>query len=319
MLCIRFRSKSIWKWIYGNHSLHPNFFPKFIKENCIAGIGLLYRKLLLFRLEYICEGLDEDVAHVDFRLFMTAKVTERFPVPIIQNCIKVSLEEPKDIKLSLLRTFTPEKTTKLAYATSNDIAKRMSLAMSFFHALTNERTRFRNVGWNQPYIFPRRDLELAISYLRSYTEESEQAGALAELADFISSCIYGSCMEDALDAQTLGIILGRFCNKDVAMEPKTSLDSEDIYCVSAYETYEELMTYIQQLPEQSTRQILKIETPLYNQQNLKETESFLQKLMLSQNMRLQRGQVFSIQQIQEAVENILQTLPGTYFFLVILF
>ena len=245
---------------------------------------------------------------------MTAKVTEKFPVPIIQNCIKVSLEEPKDIKLSLLRIFTAEKTSKLSYETAKDVGKRMSLAVSFFHALANERTRFKNVGWNQPYIFPKRDLELAVGYLRSYTEQSEPAGSLAEMATFISSCIYGSCMEDTLDARTLCTILRRFCNEAVATAGDSqALDPDGIYRVAPYEKYEELVEYIQELPEQSTRQMVKMEAPLYSQQSLNETESFSKKLMLTQNMKVQKGRTFSIQQIQQAVETILHQLPGAVY------
>jgi dynein heavy chain, axonemal len=242
-------------------------------------------------------------------------VTVKFPVPIVQNCIKVSLEEPKDIKLSLHRNFIPEKSMKIFYETSTDVVKRVSLAISFFHGLINERTRFKNMGWNQPYIFPKRDLELAVGYLHNYMAESEPAGSLAEMATFISSCIYGSCMEDKLDANTLCTILRRFCNEALSSGDKNELDSDGTYNLSIYSTYEEFLEYIQQLPEQSTREMLKMEPPLYNQQSLSDTENFQRKLKLTENLKSEKERIFSVKQIQEEVETILQKLPGTLLFL----
>jgi dynein heavy chain len=189
----------------------------------------------------------------------------------------------------------------------------MSLAIAFFHGLVNERTRFKNVGWNQPYIFPKRDLELAVSYLHNYMEESEPAGSLAEMATFISSCIYGSCMEDKLDANTLCTILQRFCNESLSTGVTSNLDPDGVYNLSLYDKYEELLEYIQQLPEQSTREMLKMEVPIYNQQNLSDTEIFKRKLMLTENLKLEKEKTFSVQQIQEAIEILLQKLPGTFF------
>lgn len=56
-------------------------------------------------LERLVEHIDKDRVHKDFRLWLTSMPSPHFPVYILQNGSKMTIEPPKGIKANLLRTY----------------------------------------------------------------------------------------------------------------------------------------------------------------------------------------------------------------------
>lgn len=56
------------------------------------------------QLEQICESID-DTKHRDFRLWLTSMPTPAFPVSILQNSVKMTLEPPSGLKQNVLGTY----------------------------------------------------------------------------------------------------------------------------------------------------------------------------------------------------------------------
>lgn len=50
--------------------------------------------------------------HRDFRLFLTSQPTSEFPVNVLQNSVKVSVENPNNLKANLLRVWENNITDK---------------------------------------------------------------------------------------------------------------------------------------------------------------------------------------------------------------
>jgi len=83
-------------------------------ENCInensnrGGWALLMNCHLatsfMPKLERIVERLD-DSSHRDFRLWMTSMPAKTFPVSVLQNSVKMTLEPPSGLKQNLLGTY----------------------------------------------------------------------------------------------------------------------------------------------------------------------------------------------------------------------
>ena len=55
-------------------------------------------------LEGICESID-DTKHRDFRLWLTSAPTSSFPVSVLQNSVKMTLEPPSGLKQNVLGTY----------------------------------------------------------------------------------------------------------------------------------------------------------------------------------------------------------------------
>ncbi|XP_019627773.1 PREDICTED: dynein heavy chain 1, axonemal-like isoform X2 [Branchiostoma belcheri] len=57
-------------------------------------------------LERLIENIDSDKVHRDFRLWLTSMPSPKFPVPILQNSSKMTVEPPRGIKANLLKSYT---------------------------------------------------------------------------------------------------------------------------------------------------------------------------------------------------------------------
>jgi len=67
-------------------------------------------------LEKIVRGMDESPSSrisADFRLFLTSMPVDYFPVPILQNGVKLTNEPPKGIRTNVLKSLSTISDEKL--------------------------------------------------------------------------------------------------------------------------------------------------------------------------------------------------------------
>ena len=198
------------------------------------------------KLEVIVENLD-DSNHRDFRLWLTSMPNKDFPVSILQNSVKMTLEPPKGLRSNLLRTYATFDDKELNESTNKpEVFKKLIFAYCFFHAIVQDRRKFGPIGWNIAYDFTNEDLTVNIKQLKIFL--SEYAEIPYKVLHFLGAEInYGGRVTDDKDVRLIKKILSVYINPKIL---------DDSYRFSASGTYyspplgelEDYIDYIKTLP-----------------------------------------------------------------------
>ena len=151
---------------------------KMIMENLNRGGWVLLMNCHLAvswmpRLEAIVESID-DTKHRDFRLWLTSMPNKSFPVSILQNSVKMTLEPPSGLKSNVLQTYSSLTQEEFEDCTKPEPYKKLLFGFCFFHAIVQDRRKFGPIGWNIPYAFTNEDLIVSRRQLKIFIEEYEQ-------------------------------------------------------------------------------------------------------------------------------------------------
>jgi dynein heavy chain, axonemal len=164
-------------------------------------------------LEQICESID-DTKHRDFRLWLTSMPTSAFPVSILQNSVKMTLEPPSGLKQNVLGTYEALSEEQFSGCAKPETYKMLLWGFCFFHAIVQDRRKFGPIGWNIPYAFTNEDLMVSRRQLKIFIEEYEQVPF--KVLNYIGAEInYGGRVTDDKDVRLIKCILQTYMNKDV--------------------------------------------------------------------------------------------------------
>lgn len=224
-------------------------------ENCInenasrGGWALLMNCHLatsfMPKLEHIVENLD-DSNHRDFRLWMTSMPSPNFPVSVLQNSVKMTLEPPSGLKQNVLGTYESLEWKDYEESTKPEIIKPLLFSFCFFHAIVQDRRKFGPIGWNIAYAFTNEDLWVCRKQLILFVEKYDKVPY--EVLNYLGAIVnYGGRVTDDKDSLLISTILQTFVCEE-AIVPGHKFSKSGAYNVIEPGEKEDYIEYIKKLP-----------------------------------------------------------------------
>jgi len=206
-------------------------------------------------LESICEGLHPELAHRDFRLWLTSAPTDYFPASVLQNGIKMTNTPPPGIRANLLQTYTAFEEHALERLSLGQVHRKLVFGLCFFHAVIMERRRYGSIGFNVSYRFTPEDLAVCRRQLRVMLNEADNyattgQGVPYKAIRFICAGIhYGGHVTDDQDRRLIDTMARRFICRELAESKEPyMLASNPVFYVPEAETRAEYIDQISRLP-----------------------------------------------------------------------
>jgi dynein heavy chain len=148
-------------------------------------------------LERIVEEIKPESTNEEFRLWLTSMPNPKFPVLVLQNSVKMTLEPPKGMRSNLQGSMTSLDGDWFESGTRPAYFKKLVFGLAFFHALVQERKKFGPLGWNIRYDFSDSDLRISLDQVKIFVDDPAYAGAdgtdvpYAALTYLTGECNYG--------------------------------------------------------------------------------------------------------------------------------
>merc|ERR1719174_2749713 len=214
-------------------------------QNCHLG------KSWLPTLEDIVDNFkNTENLHKLFRLYLTSMPATYFPVPILQNGIKLTTEPPKGIRQNMYGTLSSLDDWSGGY---EDMEKRvilpwkkLSFTLCFFHACLQERRKFGALGFNIPYEFNNTDLDASIKILKMFLTENSYVPYDA-IQFIVGQISYGGRVTDDWDRRCVTVALLKLVQPAV-LKDGHKFSPSGVYYPPAPGSIDEFKAYVNSLP-----------------------------------------------------------------------
>uniref|UniRef100_A0A669QRL3 Dynein axonemal heavy chain 1 n=1 Tax=Phasianus colchicus TaxID=9054 RepID=A0A669QRL3_PHACC len=256
-------------------------------------------------LERLIEGIDPNKVHQDFRLWLTSLPSNRFPVSILQNSSKMTIEPPRGVKANLLKSYISFSDDFLTSCPKVTEFKSLLLSLCFFHGNMLERRKFGPLGFNIPYEFTDGDLRICISQLKMFLNEYTDIPykVLKYTAGEIN---YGGRVTDDWDRRCMMNILEDFYKPEV-LTPEFAYSESGIYNAIPPQGY---LQYIRSLPLNDSPELF----GLHDNANItfaqKETFALLGAILQLQPKTFTLGGSSREELVEDTANEILAKLPA---------
>ncbi|XP_048510723.1 dynein axonemal heavy chain 7 isoform X3 [Athalia rosae] len=215
-------------------------------QNCHLAVSWMSQ------LEKICENFDAKNTSINFRLWLTSYPSDKFPITVLQNGVKMTNEPPSGLQQNLMRSYLSEPVKDPEFfegcpGKEKEFTKLL-YSLCFFHAVVQERRKFGAQGWNIKYGFNESDFQISVQQLQIFINEYDEVPFKA-IVYLTGECNYGGRVTDDRDRRCLNTILDDFYNANVITNPYyTFADIGPEYVLPRKYEYRDYIKHIEDIP-----------------------------------------------------------------------
>jgi dynein heavy chain, axonemal len=196
----------------------------------------------------------------DFRLWLTTEPTDKFPLSILQQSLKVVTEPPDGLKQNMRALFSKISDEALKDC-PHEAFSPIVYVLTFSHAVVQDRKKYGKIGWNVSYDFNESDFRISMRLLSMYLskaiKEKDEAIPWSSLKYLIGEAMYGGRVTDDYDRRILSTYLNEYMGDFIfdTNQPfffsRTGFD----YKIPAEADYELYMNSIMELPSLNSPEV----------------------------------------------------------------
>jgi dynein heavy chain len=225
---------------------------KLIEDGQRSGMWICLQNCHLYtswmpELDKIQERQDPTQIHPNYRLWLTSDPSPHFPVPVLQNGIKLTNEPPRGLKAGMTRTFNDLGEERYESQGKKGMEyKKLVFALAYFHSAILERRKYGAIGWNESYQWMNSDFDISEKQVFMYLEEQPET-PYAALRYLVALVNYGGRVTDNKDQRLIVAMLKKFFSPEI-MQEGYKLSSLDIYQAPPEGTLQETLDHVAKFP-----------------------------------------------------------------------
>ncbi|KAI8810783.1 dynein heavy chain and region D6 of dynein motor-domain-containing protein [Cladochytrium replicatum] len=165
-------------------------------------------------------GSTSNNIHPNFRLWLSTEAHSGFSQSFLESALKIAVEPPPGIKKNLFRTIEGWGADYLRNQSA--LSSHALFALSWFHAILQERRAYIPIGWSKFYEFSQADLRSTADLIISLSAHNNIPD-WDTICGLIENAIYGGRVDAIEDIKKLRAFLQICFNKEILQNKSKKL------------------------------------------------------------------------------------------------